>query len=211
MLESSDIHDSDANRAAEAHIHTQDIPFIACGAFSGFKTTVDQRRHNPNIGFAALPGGLMGGEPICERVTEEEILPVANFAAYGMLPELMGRFSRIVPLQPMGMKELLQILSTQVIERYRKELGMAGIHLDIEPGVLERIARECLIRETGARGIASSLGNHLEQACFSVYSLADPAGSVVQVKCNGDRIDVTLETGGETQPLTGKSVATTRA
>ena len=109
----------------------------------------------------------------------------------------MGRFSRIVPLQPMGMQELLKILTTQVIVRYQKELESSGIQLEIATPTLEKIALECLRMETGARGIVASLAAHLENACFNVYSLPSPSGSVIRVRCDGGRVVTEVMESGD--------------
>ena len=44
---------------------------------------------------------------------------IANFQAYGFLPELMARFTRIVPFQSLGAPTLREILRVNVIERDR--------------------------------------------------------------------------------------------
>jgi ATP-dependent Clp protease ATP-binding subunit ClpX len=200
MLEKVDLHEGDDADRAGATMSTVDLPFIACGAFSGFKAAIRNMRHDPSIGFGTIPGRPAVGSSFTESVADEEVVPAANFAEYGMLPELIGRFGRIIPLQPMGVLELQQILSTQVVERYRAELTAEGVRLEIAPPVLERLAERCLLMQTGARGIAATLSGHLERACFDVYSSQTAAGSVIRIKCDGDRIVTEVAAGPATRP-----------
>ena len=80
-----------------------DVGFIACGAFSGLKgsSSAAGREH---IGFGRDP--LSGGQDrIAVSYTEDEVELARTFMNYGFLPELIGRFQRIVPfcaLEPGG-------------------------------------------------------------------------------------------------------------
>src|SRR5262249_18283976 len=84
-----------------APISTRDIPFIACGTFSGFDELLKNSARNigfrnrdldPEVGSSAVP---------------EEI---ETFQRYGFLPELMGRFARIVKFRPLPAETLRRIL-----------------------------------------------------------------------------------------------------
>src|SRR5512144_1923720 len=72
---------------------TADIAFIAAGAFSGFQQVARRRGAQDRIGFGrgARPGTAAGLETIAVSLTTEEVENVANFQAYGFLPELMAR------------------------------------------------------------------------------------------------------------------------
>src|SRR5215510_16259426 len=70
-----------------AHLSTRDIPFIACGTFSGMDEI--QRSQGKSIGFRTNK----------EREIEQQsqiMEEIEVFQRYGFLPELMGRFARIV-------------------------------------------------------------------------------------------------------------------
>jgi len=188
LLESTAIDTTDdANYQPRQIFGTHDIPFIASGAFSGLKSAILNRCQASRIGFGAAPGAP-APHAIAQSVSTEEVLPVANFTAYGMMPELMGRFSRIVPLQPMGATELRCILTDHLIARYRSELARAHVRLSIQDQVIDHIVESCIEMETGARSIGAMLSAHLEQACFDVYSAPSPAGSTVHLEVRGDTV-----------------------
>jgi ATP-dependent Clp protease ATP-binding subunit ClpX len=154
--------------APKALISTQDIVFIGAGAFSGLKGLIE-RRGGERIGFGREPGS---GEQdrIAVSYTAEEMDLVRNFQTYGFLPELIGRFQRIVPFRALQREELKRILDERVLQQYQKEFRLDGISLEVETAVLEEIVSRSLRMETGARGIDAAFIQHLEDAAFSAYS-----------------------------------------
>jgi len=51
---------------------------------------------------------------------------------YGFLPELLGRFSRIVPFNALGETELRNILSQQVLSIWSDEMSLHEIDMSVE-------------------------------------------------------------------------------
>jgi ATP-dependent protease Clp ATPase subunit len=64
----------------------------------------------------------------------------------------------------------------------------------IDEPVLCHIVGESLRRETGARGLASVLTRHIEDAAFE--SFAEMPGGRIKVSLDGDRIQVATEASG---------------
>ncbi|TFH50762.1 MAG: AAA family ATPase [Lysobacterales bacterium] len=150
-------------------MRTGDIPFIACGAFSGFASTSAARRAMRSIGFNT-PAATADASR--EEMTQADVATAESFSAYGIMPELMGRFSRIVPFKGIGPSELRTILKESVVAQYRKELELDGIGLQVADAVLDRVVSECQSCGTGARGLRALLVKALEAACFKAYSSA---------------------------------------
>src|SRR5258706_5900243 len=72
-------------------LSTGDIAFVAAGAFSGFQQVARRRGAIDRIGFGRKLGkGGMGPDQIAVSFTVEEVENIANFQAYGFLPELMA-------------------------------------------------------------------------------------------------------------------------
>ena len=86
------------------------------------------------------------------------------------MPELIGRFSRIVPFAALGEKDLNKILTKNTISQYAKELELEGVKLVVDKKVKDKVVKEALERETGARGLKYALLEYLEDACFDLYS-----------------------------------------
>lgn len=172
MMEAADVdvpmelsHSSYAERMT---MNTADIPFVACGAFSGFKA-ISEEADDGRIGFG-LDGKKKGQRQIAVTISQEEVERTVNFQQYGIMPELMGRFSRIVPFHPLSRADLKSILKKNVLATHRKELDLANIKLKISAKVLDYVVDLAVERETGARGVKSALLQHLEDACFEAYS-----------------------------------------
>jgi len=155
--------------APKAVLSTQDIAFIACGAFSGLKGVMEQSGKE-HIGFGRDP---LSGEQarIAVSYQADEVDLARNFMNYGFLPELIGRFKRIVPFQALDRGQLAQILDSSLLTQYRHEFAMEGKELRIDGEVLRAVVEESLRKETGARALEATLLKYLEDAAFECYSM----------------------------------------
>jgi ATP-dependent Clp protease ATP-binding subunit ClpX len=169
---------------------TADIAFIAAGAFSGFQQVARRRGAVDRIGFGRnrKNGGGSGLDQIAVTFTPEEVENIANFQAYGFLPELMARFTRIVPFKALDSGTLKDILRGNVIERLTREFEDEGFKLVVNDDVLDHVVGESIKRETGARGLAAILTRHLENAAFDVF--AELPGGEVRLEMRSGEIEV---------------------
>ncbi|MCC6993781.1 MAG: AAA family ATPase [Deltaproteobacteria bacterium] len=159
---------------------TADIAFIAAGAFSGF-AQVARRRGNADMGFGRKGARQLskdGIDSIAVSFTPEEVENVANFQAYGFLPELMARFTRFVPFQALDAGTLKNILRSSVLDRLTREFEDEGFKLHVGDEVMDHIVADSMKRETGARGLVAILTRHLEEAAFNAFAEV-PGGDVV--------------------------------
>ncbi len=170
---------------------TGDIAFIAAGAFSGFQQVARRRGSQDRIGFGRekLAGG--GQDAIAISFTPEEVENIANFQAYGFLPELMARFTRVVPFKALEASTLKDILRGNVIDRLTREFEDEGFRLVVEEQVLDHVVHESIRRETGARGLSSILTRHIEEAAFDAF--ADRPGGEVRLSLEASDIKVQVE------------------
>ncbi|HET6150686.1 MAG TPA: AAA family ATPase [Polyangia bacterium] len=162
-------------------LSTADIAFVAAGAFSGFHQVARSRASRDRIGFGreAVAGGG-SGDGIAVSFTSEEVERLANFQAFGFLPELLARFTRFVPFEALDAATLMDILRSSVLDRLTREFEDEGFELAVDDDVLNHVIAEGLRRETGARGLSSILTRHLEAAAFDVF--AETAGGKIRVR-----------------------------
>lgn len=191
MLEGADVdvplsitHSSYAERVT---FNTSNVAFIACGAFSGFKRLLDITKQG-GIGFGRPTNKDEDGKKVAVSFKRADIEKVVYFESYGMMPELIGRFSRIVPFQALGKDDLKTILQRNTINQYSQELELEGVKLVIEEEVLDHVVEDALKRETGARALKYSLLEYLEDACFDMYS-AEKKWKEVRLFKNKDEIE----------------------
>lgn len=161
------------------------VTFIACGAFSGFKGVVDQIDDEERIGFGRNPRERVL-EAIAARVMEEELDRTTAFARYGFLPELIGRFNRLVAFAPLDAASLKAILVDGVLAGYQREFLREGLTLAVEDGVLDHIVERALRRETGARGLHAELARSLEDTAYEYFGQEE--ARTVFLRLRGDAI-----------------------
>jgi len=173
-------------------LSTADVAFVAAGAFSGFHQVARSRASRDRIGFGrdAVPRGAPT-DGIAVSFTSEEVERLANFQAFGFLPELLARFTRFVPFDALDAATLMDILRSNVIDRLTREFEDEGFELVIEDDVLNHVISEGLQRETGARGLSSILTRHLENAAFDAF--AESGGGEIRVRLEQGEIRVDVK------------------
>lgn len=178
-----------SGHGAQVEMPLRNIMFIACGAFSGLQGTATLTGSKSSVGFGQISKPKIE-EGIAQEVGSELMENTTAFANYGMLPELVGRFSRLVSFQPLTEDVLREILDDTLLAKYRREFEREGIELVIEDSVIEGIVEAAHRRETGARGLRASLVPHLEEAAFETFGGGEKS-KVTLRKEDGEVIVVT--------------------
>ena len=141
---------------------THDLPFIACGAFSGLDELL--KTEKAAIGFQKQHEKANEKDSAVKVVEEVE-----GFQKYGFLPELIGRFTRIVSFPALTDETLKQILADNILPQYEREFAGEGLQLIVANEASEHVITRCLKRGTGARGLHSELAHAIEQAAFETF------------------------------------------
>jgi ATP-dependent Clp protease ATP-binding subunit ClpX len=176
---------------------TADIAFIAAGAFSGLPQLLRLRGRGrgAGIGFGQeQPQGAPATyreDAVAVSLSPEEVEEIAHLQAYGFLPELIARFTRIVPFEALSAETLKEILQATVIEQLRLEFEDEGQELVVDDEVLDWVVAQSVKRETGARGLASILTRVVEDAAFE--SFASGLDGRVVLRVEGDSVHVTRD------------------
>ncbi|HEX4949647.1 MAG TPA: AAA family ATPase [Blastocatellia bacterium] len=163
---------------------TYDLPFIACGAFSGLDDLLKSEK--TVIGFQSKTGKL-NDKSGAVKVVEE----VEGFQKYGFLPELIGRFTRIISFQPLTNDTLQQILTDNILPQYEREFAGEGLQLMIGAEAIEHVVTRCLKRGTGARGLHSELANVIEQAAYETFG--EQHGKEVKINLTNGRLSCEIQ------------------
>lgn len=173
-----------SSHGARIAMPLSNIMFIACGAFSGLKETADLSSRNVRIGFEGKPK-TESNDAMVSRIGLELLENTRAFSDYGILPELTGRFSRLVPFNPLEPDVLKTILEDNVVASYRHEFSREGVELIITDAAVTHIIDAALRRETGARGLRASLVPHLEEAAYETFGEGNAAKAILDVQ-NGE-------------------------
>lgn len=156
---------------SRAEMSTQDIPFVVCGAFSGFEEILKENRSN--IGFQ------QNGKTDGEILTEQE---AASFQRFGFLPELIGRFSRIVSFPKLSSEILKSILAENILPQFEKEFAGESLKLNVTYEAVDFIVKRCERRGTGARGLNAEVVSAIEEAAFDNFGGESKAEIEIKVE-----------------------------
>ena len=181
-----------ASYADHVTLSTADLGFVACGAFSGFHTVARRRGNHGGLGFGGRPVAAVDPNAIAVDFTDDEVENVANFQAYGFLPELIARFTRIVPFKALDAATLKDILRTDVVVRMTREFKAEGLTLQIDEAVLDHIVADAQRKETGARGLASTLTRRLEDVAFDSFGTDGQAETPVRVSLQAGDLQISV-------------------
>ena len=149
-----------------------------------------RRGAKDHVGFGKTAPKGVDGDAIAVDITPEQVENVGNFQAYGFLPELIARFTRIVPFRALDRRTLKEILRGDVIARMTREFRAEGLTLDVDEAVLDHIVDHAVRRETGARGLVAALARQLEDIAFA--SFGHDAGATVRVRVVDDELATEL-------------------
>ena len=147
-------------------VNTQNILFIAGGAFDGIKEIIERRMNKQAIGFSA--------EKINKTDEEEYVLSEINAAdlrRFGLIPELLGRFPIITYLDKLTKETMVRIMTepkNSIVNQFIELFKMDGIKLEFTEGAIEKIVDETLEKGLGARGLRGTAEKVLEDYMFNI-------------------------------------------
>ena len=152
-------------------IDTTNILFICGGAFVGLTDIVRARTSDKKtLGFGSMAVGK--SEELSTGELLEQVISV-DLAAYGIIPELIGRIPIIAPLHELDEEMLVTILQKPkdaIIRQYKKLFKMDDVELIFEDNALRSIAKRAIELECGARGLRSILEKSLLEIMYETPS-----------------------------------------
>lgn len=144
----------------DSRFDTSRVLFIAGGAFSDMADFTKKKvTGGSGIGF------LQKNNP---TLTQHSTYTSADFIAYGMKPELMGRFPVVIQLDPLSIEELEAILcgtGAPLLDEYHRQFEQYG-GLELTPAAIRRVAQLTQAKGLGARGLRSVLEETLSPLLF---------------------------------------------
>ncbi len=149
-------------------INTRNILFICGGAFDGIQRIIERRVKTTTIGYSSTQEDF-GFDP--ENVLQY-VSPV-DLKAFGLIPELIGRFPVLSYLNPLDKYTLRRIITeprNALIKQYIKLFDMDGVKLSFEKSALDFIVEKALEYKLGARGLRSICEAVLTDLMFELPS-----------------------------------------
>ncbi len=85
--------------------------------------------------------------------------------------ELIGRFSKIIPMNPLSKKGIIKILKESDFSRlYKKLFGILNVNFDFNDEFIEYIADLAILKQSGARSLKTVFDDCISSALFRIFA-----------------------------------------
>ena len=149
-------------------VNTENILFIAGGAFDGIEKKIAQRLNMQAVGYSASKQEAQ----IDQQNLLQYVLP-KDLKDFGLIPEIIGRLPVLTHMDPLDKATLRSILTepkNAIIKQYQKLFEMDGIALTVAEEALDFMVDKALEYELGARGLRSLCESIFTDAMFEMPS-----------------------------------------
>lgn len=151
--------------SATQEIDTTNILFIVGGAFSALTDSIHTKKRS--LGFHSDHKSLGSNQ----KTLDKKLITPKELVKFGMIPEFIGRLPVIAQLEPLGVDELMRILSepkNAITKQYKALFALDDCDLEYDPEFLRAVADKAQREGTGARGLRAILEQSLSELMYSV-------------------------------------------
>ncbi len=152
-------------------VNTQNILFIAGGAFDGIERIISKRLNRQAVGYSSSIG--------IDHIDKDNLLQYLipkDVKDFGLIPEIIGRLPVLTHMDPLDAATLRAILTepkNALVKQYKKLFEMDEVSLEIEEEALNYIVSKALEYKLGARGLRSLCEAILTDAMYELPSSDD--------------------------------------
>nr|WP_315139969.1 ATP-dependent Clp protease ATP-binding subunit ClpX [uncultured Flavobacterium sp.] len=149
-------------------VNTQNILFIAGGAFDGIERIISKRLNRQAVGYSTSKN--------VDNIDKDNLLQYIipkDIKDFGLIPEIIGRLPVLTHMDPLD-RETLRAILTQpknaLIKQYEKLFLMDEVAFTITDEALDFIVDKALEYKLGARGLRSLCEAILTDAMYELPS-----------------------------------------
>jgi ATP-dependent Clp protease ATP-binding subunit ClpX len=152
-------------------VNTQNILFIAGGAFDGVERIISKRLNRQAVGYSTSKNE--------DNIDKENLLQYIipkDIKDFGLIPEIIGRLPVLTHMDPLDRATLRSILTqpkNALIKQYEKLFLMDEVAFTITEEALDFIVDKALEYKLGARGLRSLCEAILTDAMYELPSSDD--------------------------------------
>ncbi len=149
-------------------VNTQNILFIAGGAFDGIERIISKRLNRTAVGYATSKN--------VDNIDKDNLLQYIipkDIRDFGLIPEIIGRLPVLTHMDPLNKETLRSILTepkNALIKQYKKLFAMDDVKFSITDEALDYIVEKALEYKLGARGLRSLCEAILTDAMYELPS-----------------------------------------
>ena len=147
-------------------VNTENILFIAGGAFDGIDRHISKRLNMQSVGY-----NTSKAEVSYDQDNLIQYIIPTDLKDFGLIPEIIGRLPVLTHMNPLDKSTLLAILTqpkNAIIKQYEKLFEMDGIAFSINRSALNTIVDKAIEYKLGARGLRSLCEAVLTDAMFEL-------------------------------------------
>ena len=147
-------------------VNTQNILFIASGAFNGLDRIISERLNTNVIGYNNKSTHI-DKDNVLRYITAQDL------KSFGLIPELCGRFPVITHMDGLDRDALRRILlepKNALVKQYVNLFALDNIKLTITDDAIDFIVDKTLELKLGARGLRSIIEKIMANAMFEAPS-----------------------------------------
>ena len=152
-------------------VNTQNILFIAGGAFDGIDKVISKRLNRQAVGYSSS----ISAENVDKDNLLQYIIP-KDLKDFGLIPEIIGRLPVLTHMDPLDAATLRAILTepkNALIKQYQKLFAMDDVEFTIEDEALNFIVDKALEYKLGARVLRSLCEAILTDAMYDLPSSSE--------------------------------------
>ncbi|MEA1784715.1 ATP-dependent Clp protease ATP-binding subunit ClpX [Arenibacter sp. GZD96] len=149
-------------------VNTENILFIAGGAFDGIERIITKRLNLQAVGYSASKA-----EDSVDNSNILQYIVPKDLKDFGLIPEIIGRLPVMTYMNPLDASALRAILTepkNAIIKQYEKLFEMDGIQFKITEQALDYIVQKGIEYKLGARGLRSLCEAIFTDAMFELPS-----------------------------------------
>jgi len=149
-------------------VNTQNILFIAGGAFDGIEKIISKRLNRQAMGYSSSKNA--------DNINKDNLLQYIipkDIKDFGLIPEIIGRLPVLTHMDPLNRETLRAILTepkNALIKQYKKLFLMDQVEFNISDEALDFIVDKALEYKLGARGLRSLCEAILTDAMYDLPS-----------------------------------------
>ncbi len=167
-------------------VNTQNILFIAGGAFDGLEKIIARRLNSNVIGYGNQDGKAIEKDEMFKYVSPKDL------KTFGLIPELVGRLPVLGYLEPLDKETLIRIMTepkNALVKQYKKLFELEGVKFTITADAIDYIAQKAIEFSLGARGLRSICEAIMMDAMFDIPSKKDIKTFDVDLKYAKSKLD----------------------
>lgn len=145
---------------------TSKLTVVALGAFTDINKE-NINNHTNAIGFCSNVLDKDNNYDDYSKINNND------FIKYGIMRELIGRFSKTIAMNPLSKEDIIKILKESdfsPLNTYKKLFNMLEVNFDFNDEFIEYIAELAIAKKSGARGLKTVFDDCISSALFKIFA-----------------------------------------